>query len=68
MKATARTKVHVSRVPMALNSAAVCPSTPAAHVRLTSVTIAVTANVSPTTVSHQGNSPAGKIAHRDIIY
>ena len=68
MKATARTKVHVSRVPTALNSAAVCPSTLAARVRLTSVTIAVTANVSPTTVSLQGNSPAGKIAHTDIIY
>lgn len=44
---------------MAPKCAAVCLSTLAAHVRLTSVTIVVTASVSPAMVSHlQGTSPA----------
>ena len=50
-------------MPTARNSAAVCLSTLAAHVRLTSVIIAVMASVSPTGSHLQGNSPAGKITH-----
>lgn len=62
VKATARTKAHVYRVKTAPNCAAVCLSTPAPHVRLTSVTIVVMASVFPATVSHlQGTSPAGKM-------
>lgn len=61
VKATASTKVHVYRVKMAPNCAAACLSTLAARVRLTNVTIVVTASVSPAAVLHpQGTSPAGR--------
>lgn len=61
VRATASTKVHVSRVKMAPRCAAALLSTSAPRVRLINVTIVVTASVSPATALYpQGTSPAGK--------